>query len=110
MRALVGIERDFTFDTETLRIKHNPLGTTVYTCVELYSWHQDFMDEFANLDVPTGMQAIDKHTFRIVNDWVLEHSCLEWLKDGTINEVRVDGEYIVPPMPPDTPTEWTLRI
>lgn len=105
-----GIEHDFTFDIEEYRIKHNPLSTKVYRGIELYSWHQDFMERLENLDIDVGMQALGERSFKIVNGWKIDPICLEWLNDSTIDGIRVDGKYILPGLPPSARTRWTPRI
>jgi len=80
------LEGDFLVDTDRKRIGWVGSLTGTRTLNEIYSALRDLFDDPNYTLHSDPMIAIDRHIYKMVNEWVLDEEALKHLTHGTLLE------------------------
>lgn len=78
-----GVATDWTINTSTGAITHDS-GTTRYTVQDLYSFHQNDIDDSATVDDDPLMDGTFDTIFKLINTGTISDADLQDLKGGSI--------------------------
>lgn len=78
-----GVATDWSINTSTGAITHTT-GSTRYTVRDLYSYHQDYMDDSTRVNLGPFMYGITPTQFELINSGDITDADMEDLKGGSI--------------------------
>ncbi len=78
-----GVATDWSINTSTGAITHTT-GSTRYTVRDLYSYHQDYMDDSTRVHLGPFMYGITPTQFELINSGDISDADIEDLKGGSI--------------------------
>lgn len=79
------ISTDWSINTSTGVIS-KVSGSTVYEVRDLYSWHQDYMDDSSRVDLLPRMEGTTPTVFSLINSATISDADHQYLKGGSLEE------------------------